>query len=168
MGSVSMSVSGVVQRPPRPPINRGKAPARKETFGEGPSALRVVPARREMVGEGPSAPRTDPHDDELEHFRRYMVEREYLAEQGRRSEDIPSEVIASHMEHREPRVREAVAETPVARSVLAARGAAPMMREAAMPQVLCPRFVKSLGLAKGLLHAYYRGEEWHTKPKPGI
>ncbi|GAB2266302.1 hypothetical protein Dimus_001316, partial [Dionaea muscipula] len=94
-GSVSMLVSRVAQRPPRPPINRGKPPARQETFGEGPFAPRVVPARQEMVGEGPYAPRIDPHDgaatvrmepeeylrfkqyqqlaaDELEHFRRYM------------------------------------------------------------------------------------------------
>ncbi|GAB2273183.1 hypothetical protein Dimus_007986 [Dionaea muscipula] len=92
-GSVSMPVSGVAQRLPRPPINRGKAPVRQETFGEGPFAPRVVPARQEMVGEGLSAPRIGPHDgaamvrmepkkylcfqqyhqlaaDELEHFRR--------------------------------------------------------------------------------------------------
>ncbi|GAB2299305.1 hypothetical protein Dimus_033377 [Dionaea muscipula] len=110
--SVSMLVSGVAQRPPRPPINKGKAPARQKKYGEGPFAPRVVPARQEMVGEGPSAPRKDSHDgittvrmapeeylrfqqyqqlaaDVLEHLRRYMVAWEYLAEQGHRSEDIP-------------------------------------------------------------------------------
>ncbi|GAB2281283.1 hypothetical protein Dimus_015885 [Dionaea muscipula] len=71
-GSVSMPVSGVAQRPPRPPINRGKAPTRQETYGEGPSAPRVVPARQEMYQQLAA--------DELEHFRRYMVAREFLAE----------------------------------------------------------------------------------------
>ncbi|GAB2278996.1 hypothetical protein Dimus_013662 [Dionaea muscipula] len=57
-----MPVSRVAQRPPRPPVNKGKAPARQETYGEGPSAPRAVRVRQEMAGEGTSSPRIDPHD----------------------------------------------------------------------------------------------------------